>query len=59
MKAFLLDLSFIGWYLLSIITLGFLAIFYVNPYQFSTNAALYEKLRYGNDNSELPEESNG
>ena len=59
MKAFLLDLSFIGWNLLSVLTLGFLAIFYVNPYQFSTNAALYEKLRYGNDNYELPEESNG
>ncbi|SNU08864.1 Protein of unknown function [Lachnospiraceae bacterium] len=47
-KAFVLDLSFIGWELLSILTCGILSVFYVNPYIFSTNAALYEKLRYGN-----------
>ena len=46
-KAFVLDLSFIGWELLSILTCGILSIFYVNPYVLSTNAALYEKLRYG------------
>lgn len=46
-NAFVLDLSFIGWYILSSFTLGILAIFYVAPYQSLTNAALYEKLRYG------------
>ena len=46
-KAFVLDLSFIGWNLLSILTLGILSIFYVNPYRFSTNAALYEAIKYG------------
>ena len=46
-KAFVLDLSFIGWHLLSILTLGLLSIFYVNPYMFATNAALYERLKYG------------
>ena len=46
-NAFVLDLSFIGWNILSALTLGILAIFYVNPYQGQTNAALYEKLRYG------------
>ena len=46
-KAFVLDLSFIGWHLLSLFTLGLLEIFYVEPYQFMTNAALYESLRYG------------
>ena len=46
-RAFVLDLSFIGWKLLSILTLGLLTIFYVNPYKFSTNAALYEALKYG------------
>ena len=46
-KAFVLDLSFIGWHLLSILTLGLLSIFYVNPYKFATNAALYERLKYG------------
>lgn len=47
-KAFVLDLSFIGWYLLSGLTLGILAIFYVSPYVNATNAALYEALRYEN-----------
>ncbi|ACV23315.1 Predicted membrane protein [Slackia heliotrinireducens] len=46
-NAFVLDLSFIGWCILSIFTLGILSIFYVAPYQAHTNAALYEKLRYG------------
>lgn len=46
-NTFVLDLSFIGWYILSAFTLGILAIFYVAPYQNLTNAALYEKLRYG------------
>ena len=46
-KAFVLDLSFIGWYILSIFTCGILSIFYVNPYKCSTDAALYEALKYG------------
>lgn len=46
-KAFVLDLSFLGWDLLSILTLGILGIFYVNPYQKMTNAALYEALAFG------------
>ncbi|MCR5397971.1 MAG: DUF975 family protein [Lachnospiraceae bacterium] len=46
-RAFVLDLSFIGWHILSLITLGLLAVFFVAPYQFSVNAALYEALRYG------------
>ncbi|MBO4365933.1 MAG: DUF975 family protein [Eggerthellaceae bacterium] len=44
---FVLDLSFLGWNILSALTLGILGIFYVGPYQAQTNAALYEKLRYG------------
>ena len=40
-KAFLLDLSFFGWILLSSITLHLLYIFYVCPYQFLTGARLY------------------
>ena len=46
-KAFVLDLSFLGWDLLSILTLGILGIFYVNPYEKMTNAALYEALACG------------
>ena len=43
-NAFVLDLSFIGWNILSVITLGLLSIFYAAPYQNLTNAALYNKL---------------
>lgn len=46
-KAFVLDLSFIGWNILSELTLGILGIFYVQPYMDATHAALYEALRYG------------
>lgn len=42
--AFVLDLSFIGWHILSLFTLGYLSIFYVDPYINMTNAALYEEL---------------
>ena len=47
-KAFVLDLSFIGWHWLAIFfTLGILEVFYVTPYKSMTDAALYESLRYG------------
>ena len=44
-NTFVLDLSFIGWDLLSILTMGLLGVFYVNPYQFSTDAELYQVLK--------------
>lgn len=44
-RAFVLDLSFIGWKLLDCLTFGILGIFYVNPYIFSTNAELYNTLK--------------
>ena len=47
-KTFVLDLSFIGWNLLSLLTLGILGVFYVAPYAHSTNAALYETLKSEN-----------
>lgn len=46
-NAFVLDLSFIGWGILSVFTIGILGVFYVSPYRNMTNAALYEKLEYG------------
>ena len=46
-QAFWLDLSFIGWDLLSILTLGILNLFWTHPYKESTNAALYLTLRGG------------
>lgn len=44
-NTFVLDLSFIGWDLLSAVTFGLVGLFYVIPYQAMTNAALYERLR--------------
>ena len=41
MDAFVLQLSFIGWYLLAAITCGLAGIFYVNPYMEATMAELY------------------
>ncbi len=39
-----LDLSFIGWILLAVLTCGILMIFYVNPYKMLTEGALFHKL---------------
>ena len=44
-KTFILDLSFLGWELLSIFTLGLLNIFYINPYKVATTVELYEILK--------------
>lgn len=43
--AFLLDLSFIGWYVLSFITLGIVGLFYTNSYTSFAEAELYFALR--------------
>ena len=48
-KSFVLDLSFIGWDILSLFTWGILDIFFVGPYKASTDAALYESIKYGID----------
>ena len=44
MKLFLLDLSFIGWAFLSILTLG-IGLLWLYPYMFSARAAFYEDLK--------------
>ena len=46
-RAFVLDLSFIGWELLGALTLGIVGALYVGPYKAQTDAELYEALRYG------------
>ncbi len=43
--AFVLDLSFIGWSLLGIMTLGLLNVFFTGPYQYLTQAQLYFRLK--------------
>ncbi|MDD6442121.1 MAG: DUF975 family protein [bacterium] len=41
LNAFVLDLSFLGWEILSVCTCGLLGIFYVNPYIEATHAEVY------------------
>ena len=43
--AFVLDLSFIGWFILSVLTLGLVGVFWYSPYKYNTNAALYLVLK--------------
>lgn len=45
MNAFILDLSFIGWKLLSSITCGLVGLFYANPYEYATDAELFLVLK--------------
>lgn len=44
-ELFVLDLSFIGWHLLSALTLGLLGLLYVNPYYYTSRAGFYEELK--------------
>lgn len=44
-NAFVLDLSFLGWFILTAFTCGILGIFYVNPYYYATDAELYQAIR--------------
>lgn len=41
-----LELSFLGWHILSVFTCGILSVFYVNPYMYMTYAQLYETLKH-------------
>lgn len=45
MELFKLHLSFIGWHILGILTLGILEVFYVGPYYNATLALYYEELK--------------
>lgn len=53
-ERFCLDLSFIGWDLLSIPTCGLLTIFYVAPYKSTTRAEYYVYLRELSKVSDVP-----
>ncbi len=44
-KAFVFDLSFIGWEILSFFTCGILGLFWVDPYEENARAALYLELK--------------
>ena len=41
MNAYILDVSFIGWHILSAITGGIVGVFWTNPYVYATDAELY------------------
>ena len=49
-RTFILDMSFFGWNLLSVLTFGLVSIFYVNPYNSATIAELYASLKENNNN---------
>lgn len=49
-KTFILDISFFGWYFLSVLTFGILGILYVNPYNSATMAELYYELKQKSEN---------
>lgn len=49
--AFILDLSFILWHMLGMITCGIVEVFYVNPYVELTSASLYRRLCELHDNT--------
>ena len=51
MRYFLLSLSFIGWILLSVLTLGILLIWLV-PYMYATQTAFYEEIKSKTHSSE-------
>lgn len=44
-EIFVMQLSFIGWYLLSMLTLGLLGMLYVSPYMYGSLAGMYEELK--------------
>lgn len=44
-QAFLLDLSFIGWEILSVLSFGIIGIFWTQPYMYQADAQLYEELK--------------
>ena len=56
-RAFVLDLSFISWNILSLITFGLLNILYVNPYKAATVTELYVTLKNENMNETSEETS--
>lgn len=51
--AFKLDISFLGWGILTVLTMGLVGIFWANPYYQNTNAALYLKLRGEDANADI------
>lgn len=57
-EIFIMQLSFIGWSLLSMLTFGILGILYVNPYIYTSYAGIYAELKQSaiSNGTILPEE---
>jgi uncharacterized membrane protein len=55
-NAFVLNLSFLGWELLSALTFGILGYLYVNPYVYATETELYNTLKRNQNMIEMNEE---
>ena len=52
MDAFVLDLSFIGWFILGAITFNIVNILYTTPYMELAHAELYHTLKHQNNESD-------
>ena len=55
-ECFVIELSFIGWYLLGVITFGLSSIFYSHPYKVATLTEYFVYLRTQAKNAEIPGE---
>ena len=44
-ELFVIDITFIGWFILSVLTFGILFVLYVQPYYIQTRAIFYSKLK--------------
>lgn len=53
-QCFLYKLSFVGWYIASIFTLGLLSMFYVIPYEISTFSEYYSSMRTLSKENKIP-----
>lgn len=49
-RAFILDMSFIWWAILSLLTFGLVNVLYLNPYRIATSVELYEALKENSSN---------
>lgn len=53
-RAFVLDCSFLPWYLLQAVSFGMLGIFFLNPYRLAAEAELYVAVKYEGFEKEHP-----
>jgi uncharacterized membrane protein len=52
MDAFVLDLSFLGWCLLSVLTFGLVGLFWTSPYYYQAKAEFYRTIKVSQQNCE-------